>query len=383
MNYTKEMVFDYISGAEMDEKLLENLENNVKFMTEVIRRSKDIKLYKYCSNEVKKNKDFVIFLIDEFNDNIDFITKAANLCLDDEEYDEFSKLEIIFKLANLFDKTKKSLLTEYKMAAQAEMLYKKLQIEFFLQQEENADLKEELGLGFAIADLDYSGSKPILDYVAKYFLNEYIFNEYSTLEELIHSKFSSKQELDEKANLEFLLSYIGKFDSALKNYLSINKEILEPLKKELTKIKKNWDLYEYQLNSCKVADVEDEFEEYIEEHKLDCDVRSVILKIIKKFNLQEIFDKHSYYFNSKDEETIIVEENGEFYDVPKSTDTINESYTIEDLQFIKHMTRFIQDTFNKYHFSKVQEDIEDIHTKEEKQKVIKYDFNTRKILTDE
>lgn len=379
MKYTKKMVFDYVSGAEISEELLEKLENDEKFMIEVIKHSKDLKLYHYCSEKVKQSTELILFLIDEFSSKVDFLIEAAEYCLSNEQLDEISRAEIQIKLAELYDKTKNKKLMQYKMEANSVVVYKQMQISAFLSQPENEDLQESHGLGFAFAELDYSGSKIVLDYMAKSFINEYIFTEYITLEDILHGYFENIEELEKITDTEFLLTHIRNLDFALANYLARNKELLDPLKKEVAKAKRNWNAYINHVNFNKVNIVEDEYEEYIDKKMLLCDTRRTVIRIIKKLGLQDVFEEHSILFNSRDD---IVDEDDEFYEYEKVYEELSEQYTMEDLAFIKHMTEFIRSTFSKATISLESPKEESDEEKEQdkpksKSRVIRFDFNNK------
>lgn len=373
--YTKKMVFDYLSGAEIADDLLEKLENDEKFMIEVINHSQDKKLYKYCSDKVKQSPDFVLFLIDTFDSDIDFIIEAVEYCLKNEELDEISRIEIQAKLSNLFDKTKNPKLMQYKMEVRTFAIYKKYEIDYFLSLPENEDLKETQGLGFSFNELDYGGSKLILDVMAKFFLSEHIFTGYMSLEEIIHLTFDKKEELDKVTDFNFLLSYIRRFDSALADYITRNKELVEPLMKEIERVKNNWNSYVNCMNYNGVNSVEDEYEEYIKDKVLLFDARKVMMDLIKKFGLTEIFDQYSTYFSSEDEELDDEEQLEKYMEDYK--DYIDQ-YTMEELLFIKHMSKFIEKAFKlgrkKQDYEEDEQEIE-----ENDSKVIVYDFNTRTI----
>lgn len=57
------LVRKYINGEDLKDISMDELENDPNFMLSVINVSKDIKMYNFCSDEVKCNYDFVKKLI--------------------------------------------------------------------------------------------------------------------------------------------------------------------------------------------------------------------------------------------------------------------------------------------------------------------------------
>ena len=345
MLYNKQMVFDYVSGAEMDEELLEKLEDNERFMVDVINHSKDIKLYNYCSKRVKQSSRLVLFLIKEFKSDIDFLINAAEFCFENEELTEIEELEIQIELAKLFDRTQDDRLAKYKIAVNAELNYKKLQISYVLDEEKNKDVKEVNALGFAILELEYAGSKIVLDYYAKDFLDEEIFPDYISIESALHECFKTVEEFENVKETDFLIAYIRRFDATLADYVSRNKELLDKYHKKIRQVKFNWNTYIKKLNRDKVQIVEEEFKALVEESKLTCDPIEEVMKLIKKLGLKEMFDAYSIIFESYE-----LEDDFDYEDQLDLGENVFEfpttrEYTIEDLRFIKHMAEYIEDTF--------------------------------------
>ena len=100
-----------------------------------------------------------------------------------------------------------------------------------------------------------------------------------------------------------------------------------------------------------------------------------MMDLIKKFGLTEIFDQYSTYFSSEDEELDDEEQLEKYMEDYK--DYIDQ-YTMEELLFIKHMSKFIEKAFKlgrkKQDYEEDEQEIE-----ENDSKVIVYDFNTRTI----
>lgn len=76
--YNKKTILDYISGNDIDGFSIEELEDNPNFMADVMEFTADKRMYHFCSDNVKRNHDFVIRIIAKFKDDIDFITQIAD-----------------------------------------------------------------------------------------------------------------------------------------------------------------------------------------------------------------------------------------------------------------------------------------------------------------
>ena len=62
-SYSDKIVNDYIYGNDIEEYDIGQLENDPVFMMQVIDKTNDKKMYKFCSDEVKNNYEFVKFII--------------------------------------------------------------------------------------------------------------------------------------------------------------------------------------------------------------------------------------------------------------------------------------------------------------------------------
>lgn len=64
-----------------------------------------------------------------------------------------------------------------------------------------------------------------------------------SLEELVHSKFKSKEKLEKVGTINFIINYIASYDSNLAEYLQANIKLIEPVKNDLDRIKDNFENY--------------------------------------------------------------------------------------------------------------------------------------------
>ena len=80
--YDNKIVNDYINGNDIDDFNIDDLENDSMFMKKVIVASNDRNFYRLCSDRVKKDYNFIKFVIYKFKEDIEFISKVADEFLD-------------------------------------------------------------------------------------------------------------------------------------------------------------------------------------------------------------------------------------------------------------------------------------------------------------
>lgn len=373
MKYNKQLILDYISGKEIDENILKELENNEEFMTYVIKLTRDIKMYNYCSDELKDSYTFVRFLIDLFKDEPLFVTKLVEEYMEKHPYDQTKRIELVLKLVNLHKQTKKEEYLSYGIERSLIFTEKIEEIEEFLEEEE--DIKEECGLGFVFVELDYEESKEIMNFFAIAFIEEYMFTSLEIMEKIVHKNFSTIEELDAFGEYNFIIRYVEAFDYYLAGYLERNIYILDRYKKDFARIKINWNDYVERTNKANVEQVYDEMCSYEDEFgPFDFDTQSDLISIIKRLGLEDVFEKYplqaSYGFDFETTDDMFTPKKDMMFEV--------RDYSMEEVKFIHHMTDYVRNLFDDEY------DDEDIIEKEEekpKSKVISYDFRNKKILS--
>ena len=63
----KELLKKYINGEEFEESLLDSLENNIEFMKAVVEATNDSNIYNVCSNNVRNDANFLVYMINKFD----------------------------------------------------------------------------------------------------------------------------------------------------------------------------------------------------------------------------------------------------------------------------------------------------------------------------
>ena len=242
--YSRKLIWDYINGHYIEN--VEELENDCKFMMDIINITKDKNMYNLCSDEIKNNYEFITFMIDLFKDDIDFICKIANEYINTSKEESIYVKDIIFTMCELLEKYKddeKYWIFFVKRAAIATV--DRIMVTSIINEEEDLNIKKQLGLGFVIyLSNEYVNSRSMIKYVANMFLDEIFYeNSELSIEELIHKRFSNKDKLDRYGIKNFIFTYVGEYDSFLATYLSANMDMISHIEKKIISIRNNWDKY--------------------------------------------------------------------------------------------------------------------------------------------
>jgi len=365
MNSNNDLLFDYITGNEIEQEIIEKLEDNEKFMTAVIKLTNDKKMYNHCSDKLKTKYNFVKFLIERFKDDIDFIISVAEEFITRGEPTDLENLELVVILSNLYDQTENETLNGYKFQACIECAGFLKAIDNFLDTNENIN-PEDYDLGFVFIIDNFESSPIIMDMFAKVMIEDCIYDEDNDLEKVSHGSFEKKEELEEYGETKFILDYLGCIDVYLKDYVSNNLYLLKEAEKYMRKIKNNWDNYEDNLFLNKTELTFEELEKYAEEHNLDCiELMCELGNVISSLGLKETFEKYAPL------ETEIIKEYSK------------DKYEFDDItkhNFIKHMTNYIEELFSRTNLEYEDEEYEEEFVKT-KTKIINYDFEKKKVIS--
>lgn len=261
--YDKKIINAYIKGEDIKDYTIEELENDSKFMKMVIAKTRDKLMYELCSDELKKDPNFIKYIIIIFNSDIDFICQVM-----DEFIKTATDVQTFTELILLMCKYTKSTNNNFnKYEKYRDLIYLdfKVKVEQVKQEYKGTELEQEIGMGFIFIYDYYNHSDITLNYFATNFLID-IFEDYNIdLEELIHNNFTKFKDLEDYGITKYLLNLIHKYDPSLVNYVTIYKKLLTPLQNKVQTIKEEWDLYpekkqkkQYELMIDKVFDYVDE-----------------------------------------------------------------------------------------------------------------------------
>ena len=221
----KNLVQKYINGEEIPESVLKDLEKDKKFMMEVIKASKDKNIYNLCAEVLKKDYEFIKYLILTFKDDVNFITMVAN-----EYLNTNPKQEEVIELSVIMDD-----IIGY--TVDNDFYQKKLQENINVKQQIYANKKKNKLNKTSLFKTNkdkYFNNKIITDYYAKVFLYEYFRKYYTYLQNILVCKYlEAKDNVNKEDLTNILLEFIKNIDDDLSNYLKNNSALLEWYLKQL------------------------------------------------------------------------------------------------------------------------------------------------------
>jgi hypothetical protein len=329
--YNKTLILDYISGNDIEEKLLEELEDNYLFMFDVIKLTKDKKMYNLCSDNVKKDYNFVKLIIDMFSYDIQFITIVADNYLNNISIseDDINYRELLITMAKIIGRTDDKKLLFYCTKAYSIYIEDSIAFTSDIMKEKNKSFKLEMGLGFLFFLNEYGTSEIIMDYVASNFISRIFIESNLDLEKLIHKDFKDFRDLEKHGINNFIIGYINNYDTYLATYVSSKVELLNDLRKRINFIQKNWDNYVKRTNMRKIAIFIYEANKYIDDHEKDMSLcgEDALEYIIKKFDLLPLVEP--YFPLGLDEE----------FSMPIQEEKLN----VADVMCIKYLTELVNE----------------------------------------
>lgn len=282
--YNKKIILDYINGE--DVYGIELLEDDYRFMIEVINVSNDKNMYNLCSSNVKKNYNFVKFMIDKFKKDKAFIDMIALDYLNNVDNNDITARELYYIMADIFNDRNDNRAIYYNLKKSIMYNNEKSFINAFINDVYDCDCKKEIGLGFTfVLSSDLSKSEIITKYFAERFLEEIFYENELSFEEIIHSNFSSLKKLNVYGIKNFLLDYVYRYDIALSDYLFTHIYLIEKIEKDVKKIMNDWDRYLEIIFERKNLIFKQEVDNIIDEYGVDFDYCEVCFYIDKHLNL--------------------------------------------------------------------------------------------------
>lgn len=289
--YNKELIINYISGNDLDDYDINELENDKLFMKKVIDFTNDEKMYNFCSEDLKKDYDFIKYIILKFKNNIEFITSVADYFLENTDTD-YERTELSIIMSKLTEGKKE--VNQYNVLCDAIYSGKRLQIELYKLQNKNEELANEIGMGFLLVYDLYNHSEIILKFYAKKIIED-IFKEYNIeLEKLLHSRFKTPDEINKQGLNNYMLKFIEIYDPMLASYASTHLDILLSFRENIIEVQKNWNKYN---NECERENYNCMFEkvhEYMEEADSIFTEEYLIYYIGSKLGILEKIKQYDY-----------------------------------------------------------------------------------------
>lgn len=327
--YYDKYIFQYVNGM-LEPRDVHFLEQQDDFMKRVISFTKDKKYYEKLPSGVKKDGKFAQELIDMFDYDHEFLTVIGQNFLDPKSVKSEDEIEVIVKLSDIYEETLDDVLHEF--YSEGEDFYKgeENRIRRKIMAEQDYYERKRLGEGFELVEMT---SPKIREFIAKK-MTEKMFLDHPSLEfeEIVHYYNTSKTCIIDGQERKFLFDYVKEEDKALADYLGLHPRLTDKYIPMLKEVKRNWDNYLEILNEDKLEQVKEEMNRFIEENNLFCDMidlyRGIIdlsinrNKILKYLPVEEL--------NKKD-----------YKKVDYST------MDIPTLRFVKHMTTYLDEAFDK------------------------------------
>ena len=298
--YSKRIIWDYINGEDMDGYDIVKLEDDINFMMMVICECNDKNMYNMCGDNLKKNFEFIKFLINKFHDDKDFIIMIGQEYMN--QCDEFETIELKIILCDYLKDNASDEFMKYRLSLDMFYIQQRLLCESYMEQLNNMFYKNVNSLGFDIILDEYNHSDIIKNFFAKNMLNE-IFNLGDlNFEKMLHLRFKNKKELCAMGINNFLIQYVYKHDEFLSGYVSVHIDLLLDLHKRIINFLERWDKYEMIKNREKMEILLEEVDKFINENLSLVGMEMELFKyILVKFDLEEIFLNSGISLNYFDE----------------------------------------------------------------------------------
>lgn len=327
------LINDYVSGKRISEKKLEKLESNRDFMTNVMNTTNDYRVYRLCSEELKKDYEFVLFYVNKFKDNLEAIDKAASYFLENSnnQINNFELYIIMKRLTDEYD----NICIKYGINAEALSLVDEGIISTVRGEINDPTIQQLYGLGFTYLKDKYSTSEIILDHYATRLIRTLFDDNRKKLEIDVHTTFENPDQIKEYGINSYLIDYISRYDQELSSYVQNRLYLLAPLKDGLISISLKWDIYNNNINDLRYRKIMRIYDKYMNLYKQQTsidyyDLLKYIVKILdisdeifeyKDDNIEDNWNINSYMLNHSTISTESSNTNEKFYEL---VDTINE-----------------------------------------------------------
>lgn len=336
--YSEELIVDYIYGNDIEDYDIDDLENDYKFMMEVIKYTNDKNMYDLCSDEVKQEYEFVKFMIEMFKDDDNFIISVAHNYLDNIDESDITYKEIAVLISNLTDANKNEDAILFKVKSQLISEAEFSEIEVFLENCTDEKLKEKLGLGFVYIMEKYGNSKILMDFFADQFIkNIFYYNGEYSLEEYIHLNVRDKNKIIEPGINNFIINHVEHFDSTLAGHISNNIKLIEHLYKNIEQIVNKWDYYMISLNNRREAIIEQEVFQFMDDNKIRVDFS--VYKVIN-------YLLNNLGYNPLDDETFLDESDELDLKIYKKLEE-GKGFDFSEYKLISYLTNLIKEMYSK------------------------------------
>ena len=229
--YSKSLIDRYLLGEEVKDVNFDELENDLDFIIAAIEQSDDKKMAFHAGENVKKDINFVKYIMNEYGEDVEFVEQiVSDYKKIHEEQDDFCDIfEVNILLEKFYfnlGKERSDEFIKYRITNHATA------IRLFINLEE---------VKFINVEHIFIGYDGIINYMAKVQLEDYFDKELYPLEETLHERLSSKENISPRKMVNTLLSIIKSYDDILYWYVARHIELLDDLKERVSDYYKRWD----------------------------------------------------------------------------------------------------------------------------------------------
>ena len=250
--YSDDLVRAYVYGDDLENFDIDELENDAKFMIEVLKFTKDKKMYEFCSDLVKRNKELVSYIIDNFSDDIDFCKKVVqrymyhleDIAINENKNILPDKAAIAIKMV----KNIKNDLDNEEYTRILKSIYSSLRVKIELEKR-SADYnaqEDNLGYGFEYFKGIFGSQEEALKHFAIMITADILNEHKEQFEGLLHAYYPTYESVNDPQGEA--LRIIEGYDINLANYLCDNPGVLNKgTSAILASIKQKWNLNELNI----------------------------------------------------------------------------------------------------------------------------------------
>lgn len=296
-NIDIELIKKYINGEELGEYNEQELEDDMMFMYAVMSYTNNPSIIALCSDRLRSDYHFVKSVINKFKDDYDAIRNIANYYLE-KSNNEIDKLELNIIMTKLLPMDESIDYTVYSNSVYA---YERLGIEKAKMLDK--ELEDYLEEGFVAFYEKYANREIILNYFSKCMIKDIIKYNDINLERKLHYEFNSKEELEEKGEIAYLIELFSRYDSTLGYYLGTHKNNLKEYVKEVKKIERDWNGFIKRDDKNRYLDMFDMVHNYLSITNSTLEEIHLINYISKELNvLDKAKEYEKGYFINDDED---------------------------------------------------------------------------------
>ena len=285
--YNTDLIIKYITGDDIDNYSIVDLENDKDFMISVIDYTNDSRIYSLCSDELKVNFEFVKYLVLKFANKKEFISNVSEYFFNNAKIRKSIELiELSIIMERLLSKYEEYNF-EYKLRNITQYRTDRMAICTSVNSLDKQIEKDFFQNGFWIIYDMYNSSDYIMEYYAEHYLNDIFERDDFSLEKYLHNKYDSSNTIIEMGINTCILNLISSYDKMLGDYVSNHLKLIEYLTKRINRIIKNWDNYIKYDENERYNNMFEMVYEYLENTKCNIGLVSMLYYVSKELGVYE------------------------------------------------------------------------------------------------